>query len=59
VNPVDYNHPYPSMARFADFLALRYDANRTRHAYYRHLRLLKERFDFDPASIEEENHRAL
>src|SRR5436190_21645830 len=34
-NPVDYKHPYPSMARFADHLALRYDANRTRHSYYR------------------------
>ena len=31
-NPVDYRHPYPSMARFADLLALHYDANRTRHA---------------------------
>jgi integrase/recombinase XerD len=56
-NPVDYEHPYPSMARFADFLALRYDANRTRHAYYRHLRLLQERFDFDPANIEEDELR--
>ena len=25
-NPVDYDHPYESMARFADFLVLRYDA---------------------------------
>lgn len=29
VNPVDYQHPYDSMARFAKALALRYDANRT------------------------------
>ncbi|MCP5526733.1 MAG: hypothetical protein H7A47_08005 [Verrucomicrobiales bacterium] len=29
VNPVDYEHPYDSMARFAELLALRYDANRT------------------------------
>jgi hypothetical protein len=28
-NPVDYKHPYPSMANFADRLALGYDANRT------------------------------
>ena len=35
VNPVDYRHPYESMARFAELLALRYDANRTRHAYSR------------------------
>lgn len=57
VNPVDYEHPFPSMARFADFLALHYDANRTRHAYYRHLRLLYERFVFDPANIEEDELR--
>ncbi len=31
-NPVTYDHPYPSMAQFADFLALHYDANRTRHS---------------------------
>jgi hypothetical protein len=35
VNPVDYRHPYDSMGRFAKALALRYDANRTRHCYYR------------------------
>lgn len=52
-NPVDYNHPYESMARFADFLALRYDANRTRHAYYRQLRLLHEHFACDPATFTE------
>jgi integrase len=53
VNPVDYRHPYDSLARFADFLALRYDANRTRHAYYRQLRLLHEHFACDPASLTE------
>jgi site-specific recombinase XerD len=52
-NPVDYEHPYPSMAQFADFLALHYDANRTRHAYYRQLRLMHEHFGCDPASITE------
>jgi integrase/recombinase XerD len=52
-NPVDYNHPYESMARFADFLALHYDANRTRHAYYRQLRLLHQHFTCDPAAITE------
>ena len=40
VNPVDYRHPYDSMGRFAKALALRYDANRTRPAYYRQLRLI-------------------
>jgi site-specific recombinase XerD len=53
VNPVDYNHLYPSMARFADFLALRYDANRTRHAYYRHIRLIQEHVCCDPADLVE------
>ena len=52
-NPVDYDHPYDSMARFADFLALRYDANRTRHAYYRHLRLVHEYFQSDPEHLSE------
>jgi site-specific recombinase XerD len=52
-NPVDYNHPYESMARFADFLALHYDANRTRHAYYRQLRLIHQHFACDPAAITE------
>ncbi|MGE3309223.1 MAG: hypothetical protein AB7O66_04570, partial [Limisphaerales bacterium] len=44
VNPVDYRHPFESMDRFAKALALRYDANRTRHAYYRQLRLIHEHF---------------
>lgn len=52
-NPVDYAHPHASMARFADFLALHYDANRTRHAYYRHLRLLHEHLAADPAATTE------
>ena len=56
-NPVDYQHPYPSMARFADFLALHYDANRTRHAYYRQLRLLHQHCAADPALITESQLR--
>jgi len=52
-NPVDYSHPYDSMARFAEFLALHYDANRTRHAYYRQLRLIHEHLQCDPAAITE------
>jgi site-specific recombinase XerD len=51
VNPVDYQHPYPSMARFADQLALSYDANRTRHSYYRQLRLIHQHFSCDPATL--------
>ena len=52
-NPVDYQHPYPSMARFADHLALSYDANRTRHSYYRQVRLIHEHAGCDPATISE------
>lgn len=57
VNPVDYQHPYESMGRFAKALALRYDANRTRHSYYRQLRLIHEHFQMDPALITEEQLR--
>ena len=57
VNPVDYKHPFDSMARFAQTLALRYDANRTRHAYYRQLRLLQEHFACDPALLTESQLR--
>jgi len=57
VNPVDYHHPFDSMAQFAKALALRYDANRTRHAYYRQLRLLHEHFGCDPALLTESQLR--
>jgi len=56
-NPVDYEHPYNSMERFAAFLALRYDANRTRHAYYRQMRLIHEYCHCDPATLSEEQLR--
>lgn len=56
-NPVDYRHRYESLGRYADFLALRYDANRTRHAYYRHLRLIQEYFDRDPGELTESQLR--
>jgi integrase/recombinase XerD len=52
-NPIDYQHPYASMARFAELLALRYDANRTRHSYYRQLRLIHEHFGTDPITLTE------
>lgn len=45
------------MARFAELLALRYDANRTRHAYYRQLRLIHEHFSRDPATLTEDQLR--
>jgi site-specific recombinase XerD len=41
------------MAQFADLLALRYDANRTRHSYYRQLRLIHQHFNCDPSTITE------
>jgi site-specific recombinase XerD len=56
-NPADYAHPYDSLARFAQFLALHYDANRTRHAYYRQVRLLHEHLHADPASLTEDQVR--
>lgn len=56
-NPVDYQHPYESMARLAQMLALRYDANRTRHAYYRQIRLIHEHFGCDPAILSESQLR--
>ncbi len=43
-NPVDYQHPYESMGRFAQAPALRYDAYGTRHAYYRQL-------DIEPVTL--------
>jgi len=57
VNPVDYKHPFDSMARFAQALALGYDANRTRHAYYRQVRLIHEHFACDPALLTESQLR--
>ena len=39
------------MERFAKALALRYDANRTRHSYYRQLRLIHEYFGSDPSQL--------
>ena len=56
-DPVDYKHPYPSMAQYAELLALRFDAKRTRHAYYRAMRVLHEHFHCDPATLEETHLR--
>jgi integrase/recombinase XerD len=53
-DPLHYDsHPYPSMRRFAEFLALRFDAPRTRHSYYRQMRLVHEFCQADPAAITE------
>lgn len=57
-DPLDYDsHPYPSMQRFAGFLALRFDTPRTRHSYYRQMRLIHEFSQCDPAKITEEQLR--
>lgn len=52
-DPLDYDHPYPSMKRYAELLALRYDQLRTRQAYYRQLRLIAEHGGGDPAELSE------
>ena len=45
------------MERFAEFLALRYSADRTCHSYYRDMRLVHQWAQCDPASIGEEQLR--
>lgn len=52
-DPLTYDHPYASMAEFAKRLALRHDALRTRHSYYRDMRLIHEHFGCDPAKLSE------
>ena len=56
-NPLTYNHACESMARYAELLALRHDCNRTRHAYYRQLRLLQEHFGCDPKTLTQDQIR--
>lgn len=57
-DPIDYDcHPYPSMKQFAGFLALRFNAPRTRHSYYRQMRLVHEFCACDPVTITEEHFR--
>ena len=54
-DPLHYDsHPYPSMLGFAKHLALQFDAPRTRHSYYRQLRLIHEKGQCDPAAMTEE-----
>ncbi len=52
-DPTSYTHPHDSMREFARLLALRYEALRTRHSYYRDLRLIQEHFGCDPALLSE------
>jgi len=56
-DPTEYDHRFPSMKRFADLLALRYDMPRTRHSYYRQIGLIGKHFDTDPATLTEEQLR--
>lgn len=56
-DPLGYQHPYPSMAEFAARLALRTDAPRTRHSYYRAMRLIHDHCGCDPARITENQLR--
>ena len=57
LDPLGYDHPYPSMDEFAKRLALRTDAPRTRLSYYRVMRLVHEHCGCDPAFITEEQFR--
>jgi len=50
-NPLDYDQPYESMAEFSKLRNLRHDSNRTRHSYYRDMRLRHEHCGKDPATI--------
>ena len=57
-DPIDYDsHPYPAMRQFAEFLALRFNTPRTRHSYYRQMRLVHEFCACDPSLITEELYR--
>ena len=56
-DPLDYDHRHPSLKRFAELLALRYDMARTRHAYYRQMRLVGDHFQADPAGLTEDQLR--
>lgn len=56
-DPIEYEHPHASMRGFAEMLALRYERARTRHSYYRQLRLLADHFGVDPATLGEEQLR--
>jgi site-specific recombinase XerD len=52
-DPTSYDHAWPSLAEYARLLVLRYDRLRTRHSYYRDMRLVAEHFDCDPATLSE------
>jgi len=50
-DPLHYQHRYGSLRDYAQLLALRYDQARTRHSYYRQLRLIGDHFHTDPATL--------
>jgi len=56
-DPLGYTHRYPSMAELAARLALHTEAPRTRHSYYRAIRLVGDHFGCDPASLSENQFR--
>lgn len=56
-DPLEYEHNYPSMRDFAQFLALRYERSRTRHFYYRQVRLLSDHYGVDPSTLGEDQLR--
>lgn len=56
-DPLGYRHPYESMRRYAELLALRHDCLRTRHSYYRAMRLLHEHYGMDPEALGEDHFR--
>ena len=56
-DPLTYNHPWPAMAEYAKRLALAHDCPRTRHSYYRAMRLVHEHCKCDPSLIIENQLR--
>jgi hypothetical protein len=56
-DPLDDTHPYESMCRYAELLALRHDSARTRHRYYRAMGLVHQYFGVDPATLGEDHGR--
>ena len=57
IDPITYDHVYPSMRRYAELLALRYTNLRTRQGYYRQMRLVMEYCDADPETLTEDQLR--
>jgi len=56
-DPLDYQHRHASLGDFARLLGLRYHLPRTRHSYYRQMRLIADHFGCDPATLSEDQLR--